>query len=92
MIVADLLEKKPKGLFVNDSILQCDLIALDGKDDKILFDTYRNKREHINKFLNGEIMDLWADVRPMRDCGFGSYYKPVMKCYVAHNSWLKESD
>ena len=92
MIVADLIEHNPRGIFDDDVILKCDLVAFDAKDNKILFDTYRNKREHINKFLNGEILDLWADVRPMRSRGFGDYYKPVMKCYVAHNSWLKESD
>ena len=91
MTVSDLLDKKVRGIFSDDKVLKCELIALDGKDGKILFDTDRNKREHINKYSSGEILSLWADVKLLRGA-FGDYFKPVMKCYVHHDSWKKGDD
>lgn len=92
MKVADLLETQINGIFADDKILKCPLIALDAKDGKILFDTSKNKREYINKYLTGEIISLWADCKHMRGLSYGDYFKPVMKCYISHNSWMKESD
>ena len=91
MTVSDLLDKKVRGIFSDGKVLKCELIALDGKDGKILFDTDRNKREHINKYSSGEILSLWADVKLLRGT-FGDYFKPVMKCYVHHDSWKKGDD
>lgn len=91
MIISDLLEKKERGLFTDDVILKADLIALDGKDGKVLFDTSRNKREHISKYANGEILSLWADVRRVESV-YGGYIKPVIKCYVSHDSWKRSGD
>lgn len=90
MTVADLLDKKARGIFSDDMILKGELIALDSKDGKILFDTSKNKREYISKFSNGEIDFLWADVKHIKGIAFGDYFKAVMKCYVIHNSWLAE--
>lgn len=81
---------KQKGIFKDDKALKGELVALDAKDGKILFDTRRNKTEHIEKYLTGEICSLWADVVLVRGVGFGDYFKPIMKCYVYHDSWVKE--
>ena len=62
MTVSDLLDKKANGIFSDDVLLKGELIALDSKDGKILFDTSKNKREYISKFSSGEIDCLWADV------------------------------
>ena len=92
MTVSDLLDKKVRGIFSDDTLLKGELIALDSKDGRILFDTSKNKRKYINKFSNDEIVCLWADVRHVKGVTFGDYFKAVMKCYVVHNSWLTESE
>lgn len=93
MKVAELLCKKPRGIFTEDVLLRGDLIALDSKSGKILFDTRKNKREYIEQYLNGEIDAIWADVVQVKSFGYGDYFKPIMKCFVIHNSWIeKESD
>ncbi|MBR6271387.1 MAG: hypothetical protein IKR26_04465 [Lachnospiraceae bacterium] len=69
-------------------MLRGDLIVLDAKDGKILFDTSRNKREWINSFANGEILSLWADAKPIRGV-YGKCFKPVIKCFVCHDSWKR---
>ncbi len=76
-------------LFGGGNLLKCELIALDAKDGKILFDTMRNNDRFIEKYLNGNVSSIWADVRCI-DRAFGSYFKPVMKCYVTHDSWKPE--
>ena len=91
MTVSDLLDKKAKGIFSDDVLLKGELIALDSKDGKILFDTSKNKREYISKFSSGEIDCLWADVKHIKGVAFGDYFKAVMKCYVIHDSWKAES-
>ncbi len=88
MTISDLIEKRSEGMF-RDAILQCDLIALDAFDGKILFDTHKNKREYISKFLSGTVISIWADARRVGIGGYSDYFKPVMKCYVSHNSWIK---
>jgi len=92
MTVSDLLDKKAKGIFSDDVLLKGELIALDSKDGKILFDTSKNKREYISKFSSGEIDCLWADVKHIKGVAFGDYFKAVMKCYVIHDSWKAESE
>ena len=92
MKVADLVCEIEKGYYKDSPILHGDLIALDGKDGKVLFDTLRNKPERISMYANGEIISLWSDVRLCKGIAFGDFFKPVMKCYVSHNSWLKESE
>lgn len=89
MTISDLLDKKVRGIFRDDEVLKCELIALDAKDGKVLFDTAINKREYIEKYKSGEVVALWADLKK-RDCGT-PYYVPVVKCYVSHDSW-KEGD
>ena len=89
MKVSDLICKRNNGCYDNDIILQGDLIALDGKTGRVLFDTRRHKKEHINKYKSGEVISLWSDVRYCKGIAFGDYFRPVMKCYVSHESWLK---
>ena len=92
MTVADLLEKRQRGIFTDDKILKCELIALDGMTGRSLFDTRRSKKETVAKYSSGEIIFLWADVRLCRGVGYGDYFKPVMKCYVAHDSWETDEE
>lgn len=91
MTISDLLDKKVRGMFSYDKILKCDLIALDAKDGKVLFDTAKNKREYIEKFKTGEVVALWADIQKKGDTCWNPYFRPVIKCYVSHDSW-KEGD
>ena len=66
----------------------CDgrVIAIDGMNGRILFDTLKNTRTYIKTFFNGEVSALWADV-----CVETSYptsvIRPCIKCYVKHDSW-----
>lgn len=92
MTIADLMEKRADGIFMDNPVLKCDLIAMDAMDGKILFDTYRNKKETIAKYSSGKVISLWADCRHIRGVGFGDYFKAVMKCYVSHDSWKEEQD
>ena len=91
MTVAELLSIKARGIFIDDGqvIFHGDLIALDGMTGRNLFDTRRSKKETITKYSSGEIISLWADVRWCKS-PFGDYIMPVMKCYVAHDSWKKQ--
>lgn len=89
MTISDLLDKKSRGIFSDDKILKCELIALDAKDGRILFDTLRHTRTHIDKFKNGEILSLWADMRSKGLGEWNNYFIPVMKCYVSHDSWKR---
>lgn len=92
MTISDLLDKKVRGIFIDDKVLKCELIALDAKDGKILFDTAKNKGEYIEQFTSGEVISLWADVRKMNSGSWSSYFTPIIKCYVSHNSWKKEGE
>ena len=87
MTISDLLDKKVRGIFSDDEVLKCELIALDAKDGKILFDTVKNKLEYIEQFKTGEVIALWADIRKGRDVAWNVYFTPIMKCYVSHDSW-----
>ena len=87
MTISDLLDKKVRGIFTDDKVLKCELIALDAKTGKVLFDTVRHRREYIEQFKSGEVLSLWADVRKMNNGAWNTYFTPVMKCYVSHNSW-----
>lgn len=87
MRLADLMGINPNGIFTDDVILQGDVIALDGKSGKKLFDTRINKREYIKKYMGAEVTKVWADVQLIRGVGFGDYFRPVMKCYLSHDSW-----
>lgn len=86
MTISDLLDKKVRGIFTDDKVLKCELIALDAKDGKVLFDTAKNKREYIEQYKAGEVTSLWADMRK-RSGAWNNYFVPVMKCYVSHDSW-----
>lgn len=86
MTISDLLDKKTRGIFTDNEILKCELIALDAKNGKILFDTEKNKREYIEQYKTGKVIALWADLRK-RNSAWNDYFVPVMKCYVSHDSW-----
>ena len=87
MTISDLLDKKVRGIFSDDAVLKCELIALDAKDGRVLFDTAKNKREYIEQYKTGEVVSLWADVKMKGIGGGGSYVVPVIMCYVSHDSW-----
>ena len=87
MKVSDLLDVQVHGIF-NDKALKSDLVALDGRTGKVIFDTSKNKREYIEKFFDGEVLCLWADVKLFKGT-YGDFFKPIMKCYVSHKSWEK---
>lgn len=84
MKVADLLAE-PKESW-NPKLCHGRVIALDAKDGRVLFDTERNKRNHIERFFNGEVTTLWGDVI-VKEAEFTSRVCPVLKCYVTHGSW-----
>lgn len=90
MILSEIMDKQPGKYFEEDPILECELIAYDGKDGKILFDTSKNKKDYIEKYKSGKIISLWADAKIVKGYGFcGVLYKPVIKCYISHDSWKK---
>lgn len=62
------------------------IIAYNGMDGKILFDTSKNKKEYVDKYNKGEVLAIWADMKQY-DSTFGGYYKPILKCYVSNRSW-----
>lgn len=92
MIISDLLDKQVTSIFTIDKILKGDLIALDGKNGRILFDTSKNKREYIEQFKTGQVLAIWADVSHRGFGGWNEYYVPVIKCYVSHDSWKETED
>ena len=85
MTLKDLIEVEEHA-WQNDAILKGEIIALDGRDGKVLFDSRRNKKEHIQKYLDGKIISLWADARRV-DIPFGAHFIPVIKVYLSHGSW-----
>lgn len=89
MKVSDLVDAKVRGAFYDHELLKCNLVAHDAKNGKLLFDTAKNKREYIEKFKTGEVVALWADTQ-RRGNEYGSYYVPVIKCYVSHDSWKED--
>lgn len=68
---------------------RCNIIAYNGRDGKILFDTSKNKKEYVDKYNKGEVLCIWADMKQF-DNVFGGYYKPVIKCYITNESWKGE--
>ena len=91
MTVADILAIHKRDVLRTGKtiVFHSDLIAMDGQTGRILFDTHRNKKETIKKYSSGEVIALWADVKSIEN-PFGDYIMPVMKCYVAHDSWKKQ--
>lgn len=66
----------------------CDgrLIALDAKDGRVLFDTWKNTSKYIEAYINGEVCALWADVCVKNEYPTSVIW-PCIKCYVRHDSW-----
>ena len=91
MTVADILAIHKRDVLRTGKtiVFHSDLIAMDGKTGRILFDTHRSKKETVAKYSSGEIISLWADVRWCKS-PFGDYIMQVMKCYVVHDSWKKQ--
>ena len=89
MKLSELLEIKKEDYFPQKH-LNSDLIALDGKDGKVLFDTRRNKKEHIEQYMSGDVLSLWTDMVIYKSV-FGDYCKAIMKCYISHDSWLRDT-
>lgn len=87
MIISDLVDAKVRGALFDLELLKCELIALDAKDGHILFDTAKNKKEYIEQYKTGEVTALWADIRRRGSCEWNTYFEPVLKCFVSHDSW-----
>lgn len=88
MKLKDLLEVEP-GVWQSRPIFEGEIIALDGRDGKVLFDSRRNKQEHIQKYREGKVIMLWPDVRCVK-VALGNHFVPVMKCYLSHDSWKED--
>lgn len=88
MKVADLLKKADPVL--SSEICSERLVAYDAMNGKILFDTKRNTKAHIEKFFNGTVVSLWPDA--LSNKRGESCIRLVLKCYVTHGSWEGEWD
>lgn len=62
------------------------IIAKNAYNGKVLFDSRKNNKKYIEKYHNGIVLHIWADI------GSTSYdktcYSGVIKCYVRNESWL----
>lgn len=69
--------------FVNGS---SPIIAINAYNGKVLFDSRKNNKKYVEKYYNGIVLHIWADI------GSTSYdktcYSGVIKCYVRNKSWL----
>ena len=96
MKVSDLMKPKMNKYGLEDSkILQSNrVIALDGKDGKILFDTYKNKSAYIEKYMSAEVISIWASNKERGSyCGYsGTYFQPCTMLYLSHDSWQKKEE
>ena len=87
MRISDLLDKTIRvGAFDYDKVLKCDLIALDAKGGKVLFDTEKNKKEYIEQYKKGKVVALWEELRK-KGYSWNCYFCTVIMCYVLHDSW-----
>jgi hypothetical protein len=84
MTVADLLATRKEPW--EHKLCEGRVIALDAMNGKVIFDTWKNTRKHIEKFFDGEVSALWGDV-VVKEAEFTSRVCPVLKCYVTHDSW-----
>ncbi len=87
MKVRDLLEAQKDNVWGTNTICKSRVIALDAKDGKILFDTYKNKSEYVEKFFDGDVSALWSDIKTDISMGYGDLYKGVVMLYLKHMSW-----
>lgn len=82
MTVADLLSPRIH-FFTEDILLEGRVVALCAKTGKQLFDTNVNKREHIRKFMECEVLSIWASMKTRNDGGFqGLWVQPVTMLYI----------
>ena len=94
-MVSDLIEEKPEdsGYFLTCCLYHNRLIALDGGNGKILFDTAKNKKDFIEKYYPGNISAMWVEMREWNghSPGYGpQLYQPVLMVFVDHNSWITD--
>lgn len=92
MKVRDLLEVQKDEGWITNTICKSRVIALDAKDGKILFDTYKNKSEYVEKFFDGDVSALWSDIKTDVSMGYGNLYKGVVMLYLRHGSWEGQDD
>lgn len=71
------------------NISESEIVALDGKDGKTLFDSRQNRREYIEKYNNGKVLHIWSGIRTKRGDDFYATVSAVLMLYVSHNSWLE---
>lgn len=67
------------------------VIALDGGNGKILFDTYKNKSAYIDKYMSAEVISIWASNKVYGSDGgyIGTCFQPCTMLYLSHDSWQK---
>ena len=69
------------------------VIALDGKNGKVLFDTSKNQKKDIVQFMRGEVFGFWTDIKTTQHNGFASASaEAVLMMDVLHDSWKEKSD
>ena len=86
--VRDLME--PVGSF-NMTLVTGRIIALDGFDGKRLFDTRKNKKEHIHKYYNARVTKLWTEIKS-ETSGYRCSAEPVIMLYLDHNTLNDERE
>lgn len=77
--VKDLLSQRPEDF--HGETIQSPLIALSGADGKVLFDTRRHSKEYIEKYMDEEVIALWASVKT-KEQYYQCHMLPVLKCYL----------
>ena len=92
MTVFDLLAPH-KGIFDLDEV-QCKsrVIAYDGKDGKIVFDTNKNKEKFYRKFMSCEILSIWADAKRFEGIGYGCTFEPLICVFLKHEEIEKAKE
>ena len=79
--------------FLKEFAMGGTVIAYDGKDGKLLFDTSRNTVEHVVRFAKGLIIGVWAGLKDLDSHSKCSKtFTSVVCIYVHHNSWEEENN
>ena len=63
-------------------ILRGRLIARNGKDDSVVFDTSVNRKEYIDKYNDAEIIFIWSEIETIKNIGFEVSAKPIILIYI----------
>lgn len=83
MTVGDLIERRPDAFGTKNPLMHGRVIAKSSRTGKQLFDTSENKSEHIEKYYNHKVGDMWTDIKVHGNNSFSmSYAEPVLMLYV----------